>query len=148
MKKKFPRPTHYRVRNPEKYIGDVNNVIVRSSWERKFCIWADMNRNVLKWASEETVVPYISPVDNRPHRYFVDFMIQVRNKFGEMKTYAIEIKPSSQTLPPTGKRNTKRLLEEHATYAVNQAKWEAADAFFKRKGIEFLVLTEKELGIK
>lgn len=146
--KKFPKPAKYSVKNPEKYVGDVNAVIVRSSWERKFAIWADLTPSVLNWASEETVVPYISPVDNRPHRYFVDFMIKVRARDGSIKTYAIEIKPFGQTIPPSGKRNTKRLLEEHATYAVNRAKWEAADSFFKKRGIEFQVLTEKELGIK
>lgn len=138
----------YTPRNPEKYVGDVANIICRSSWERKFCIWADITPSVLKWASEETIVPYISPVDNRPHRYFVDFMIKVRVRDGSIKTYAIEIKPFSQTQSPKGKRNSKRLLEEHATYAVNCAKWEAADAFFKKRGIEFQILTERELGIK
>ncbi len=138
----------YTPRNPEKYVGDVANIICRSSWERKFCIWADITPSVLNWASEETIVPYISPVDNRPHRYFVDFMIKVRVRDGSIKTYAIEIKPLGQTQPPKGKRNSKRLLEEHATYAVNCAKWEAADAFFKKRGIEFQILTERELGIK
>jgi hypothetical protein len=34
------------------------------------------------------------------------------------------------------------------TYAVNQAKWKAADKFAKQNNMEFLVLTENHLGIK
>jgi hypothetical protein len=65
--------------NPQKYVGDHSNIIMRSSWETKFAIWCDKNPSVLKWSSEETIVPYISPVDNRYHRYFIDFKIQIRN---------------------------------------------------------------------
>ena len=38
-------------------------------------------------------------------------------------------------------------ITEAKTYAVNQAKWRAADAFAKDNGIEFKVLTENDLGI-
>ena len=61
---------------PEKYIGDPTNIVMRSSWETKFALWCDKNSSVLSWNSEETVVPYVSPVDNRAHRYFIDFKIK------------------------------------------------------------------------
>ena len=38
---------------PHKYKGNSNMIICRSSWERKFCQWCDMNNNVISWASEE-----------------------------------------------------------------------------------------------
>lgn len=109
--------------------------------------WADLNPNVLKWNSEEMVVGYISPVDNRQHRYFVDFIVMVKTKTGDIRKYAVEIKPEIQTLPPKQKRNKKRLLEESMTYAVNQAKWAAAHQFCQKRGIEFIVLTEKHLKV-
>ena len=148
MAKGFPKPKKWTPKNVEKYVGDPNLIISRSSWEMKFMRWCDSNPDVLNWASEEAHIPYMSPVDGRVHRYFVDFIIKVRRSDGSTKTYAVEVKPYCQTLPPKGTKKTKRLLEEQATYAINQAKWEAADAFFRKKGIEFIVITEYELGLK
>lgn len=129
---------------PEKYSGDPTNVIMRSSWETRFAIWCDKNPQIIKWNSEETIVPYISPVDGRVHRYFIDFKIKTVNN----KTYLVEIKPKSQTLPPQGTKRTQKFLAEAKTYMVNQAKWEAATKYAKDRNWEFIVLTEYELGIK
>ena len=125
---------YYIPKNPEKYVGDVSNIYYRSGCERKFMKWADTNPAVLKWNNEEMVVPYISPVDMKPHRYFLDFLIMVQTRSGEIKKFAVEIKPLAQTMPPKApKRQTPRYLTEMATYAVNQAKWEAAESFCKTK---------------
>jgi hypothetical protein len=135
--------------NPQKYVGDHSNIIMRSSWETKFAIWCDKNPSVLKWSSEETIVPYISPVDNRYHRYFIDFKIQIRNSSGTIKTYLVEVKPLKQTQPPIKpSRKTKRFLQEVMTYGVNEAKWKYATEYAKDRGWEFIIITEKELGIK
>lgn len=143
----FPKPKKWFPKNPEKYVGDVNNIISRSSWETKFLNWCDANPGVLKYASEELVIPYISPVDGKQHRYFVDFMIMVKTRSGEIKKYAVEIKPESQTLPPKKTRNKARYINESATYAINQAKWESASKFCHKSGIDFVVLTEKHLKV-
>ena len=66
--------------NPHKYEGNPNNIIMRSSWETRFASWCDKSDHVLKWKSEETVVPYRSPIDDRIHRYFIDFTIQIKDK--------------------------------------------------------------------
>lgn len=108
--------------------------------------WADTHPDVLKYSSEELIIPYISPVDQKQHRYFVDFLIMVKTRSGEIKKYAVEVKPEAQTVPPKT-RNKKRLVTETMTYAVNQAKWKAADQFCKSKGIDFIVLTEKHLKV-
>jgi hypothetical protein len=134
---------------PQKYQGNANNIICRSSWERKFCNYCDTNPNILKWASEEFSIPYVSPVDNRVHRYYPDFLIEVRETSGKIKKYVVEVKPLKQTQPPKqGKRVTKSFLYEAKTYAVNQAKWKAATEFCLDNGVEFKIITEKELGIK
>lgn len=130
--------------HPEKYAGDPSNIIMRSSWETKFAIWCDKNPQILKWSSEETVIPYISPIDGRLHRYFIDFKIKTVNN----KTYLVEIKPMKQTQPPQGSRKTKKLLAEMQTYLVNQAKWEAAQKWAVDRNYEFKVITEYELGLK
>jgi len=136
----------YKPSHPEKYLGNSSNIICRSSWERQFCRYCDVNPNIVKWASEEFSIPYISPVDGRPHRYYPDFLIEVKEKSGKLKKYVIEIKPKKQTLPPVKKKRvTKGFISEAKTYAVNQAKWKAAVDFCKDNLIEFKIITEDEL---
>ena len=81
---------------PEKYSGDPTAIIMRSSWETRFALWCDRNPSVIKWKSEETIVPYRCPTDDRLHRYFVDFQIQVRQKDGLFKTFLIEVKSNQK----------------------------------------------------
>ena len=141
--------SRYKPLNPQKYNGNPNNIICRSSWERKFCQWADRKDSVISWASEEINIPYVSPKDNKVHRYFPDFLIKVKEHNNKIKTYVVEVKPKKQTLPPKKrKRITKSYIYECQTYAVNQAKWKAASEFCKDNRIEFKIITEQELGIK
>lgn len=143
---KYPTPRRFKPKYPEKYVGDVNNIISRSSWELKFMKWADNNPAIVRWISEEIVVPYLSPVDGKMHRYFTDFAILVDKGPAGTKKYMIEIKPEVQTLPPKrGKRTTNKYVNSLATYAVNQSKWAAAEEFCKRQGMQFMILTEKHL---
>jgi len=139
----------YRILNTAKYKGDISNVVYRSSWELKFMKWCDTNSSILEWGSETMIIPYRSPVDNKVHRYFVDFYIKVKEKTGTVSKYLIEIKPEKFTKPPAiPKKQSKKFIEEVFTYGVNQSKWKAASAFCEDQGWKFLVLTEKELGIK
>ena len=138
------KPSH-----PRKYKGDARNIICRSSWERRFCNWCDINESILEWGSEEFWIPYLSPIDNRTHRYFPDFIIKVKESTGDIKTYVIEVKPKRQTRPPIKKKRvSKSYIYEMKTYSVNQAKWKAADEWCKDRKIEFKIITENELGIK
>jgi hypothetical protein len=150
----MPRDSKYNQgkfhpQNPQKYKGNVNNIIYRSSWELKFMQWCDRNENILEYGSEEFWIPYISPVDNRVHRYFPDFIIKVKENSGNTKNYVVEVKPQRQTVPPKQKsRVTKSYLYEAQTYAVNQAKWKAAEEWCADRLLNFMVITEKELGIR
>jgi hypothetical protein len=136
----------YRPSYPKKYKGDPDNIICRSSWERKFCRYCDLNENIISWANEEFFIPYVSPLDNKVHRYFPDYLIKVREQNGETKTYLIEVKPKKQTKPPVKKsRATKSFIYETKTYAVNQAKWKAAKEWCDDRRIEFKIITEEEL---
>tara|TARA_B100001094_G_scaffold74634_1_gene70964 strand:- start:5062 stop:5505 length:444 start_codon:yes stop_codon:yes gene_type:complete len=141
--------SRYRPKNPKKYKGDYNNIICRSSWERKFCSWCDLNENIVAWGSEEFCIPYFDPTERKMRRYFPDFIINVKEHTGKIKTYVIEVKPRKQTLPPKQKkRMTKSFLYECKTFEVNRAKWEAASEWCKDRKIEFKIITENELGIK
>jgi hypothetical protein len=130
-----------------KYKGDSENVVYRSSWELRVMKWLDENPSVIWWASEELIIRYKSPIDQKIHRYFPDFIVRLKQKNGTESTVVIEIKPQKQTVKPEQKRKTKRYLQEAATYAVNQEKWRAADLFCKEHGWQFKVLTEKDIGI-
>ena len=113
------------------------------------CQWCDTQPNVLKWASEEFSIPYVSPKDGKVHRYYPDFLIEYRDTSGKVKKQIIEVKPKRQTKPPERKsRVTKSYLYEATTYEINMAKWKAAAEFAKDNGIEFKIITEDELGIK
>ncbi len=139
----------FRPSNYLKYKGDPTNIIYRSLWELKFMNYCDKNENILEWGSEELWIPYVSPKDNRVHRYFPDFYIKYRNRQGNIQKSLIEIKPLKQTKKPnmSPKRKTKTWMNEVVTYGVNQAKWKAAEEFCEDRLWDFKILTEKELGI-
>lgn len=139
----------YVPKQPEKYDGDATQIIYRSSWELKFFNWCDTNPAIIKWSSEEVIIPYLCPTDNRVHRYFPDAKIQVKDQSGRIKTYIVEIKPDAQTRPPeTPKRKTKRYITEVMTWGKNDAKWKYAKEYCKDRGYEFMIITEHHLGIK
>ena len=91
----------YTIKDKSKYAGDPKKVVYRSLWERQAFRWCESNPNVVRWNSEEVVIPYKWQVDGRIHRYFVDLLIEMKN--GEI--YLIEIKPKKETVPP--KTSTK-----------------------------------------
>jgi hypothetical protein len=99
----------------------------------------------VKWSSEEFCIPYWKPTDGQRHRYFPDFRIEVRSKDGTIKTMVIEIKPKAQTAAPVLRRRTQKFLSEVATFATNQAKWDAAKQYCAERGWTFLVLDETHL---
>ena len=132
--------------NPEKYEGD-GDIRYRSGWEKRLMRWFDMSASVIVWNSEGLVVPYLSPIDNNVHKYYVDFLAKMRLKDGSVKTYAIEVKPKAQMVPPRKNRNKERMITEVSTYVVNQAKWTYAKAHCEKLGVAFLVLNEEDLGI-
>lgn len=133
---------------PEKYIGDYKNIIYRSLWELKFMNYCDRNENILKWSSEEIHIPYISPIDNRVHRYYPDFFIKYKDADGNIKESLIEIKPKRQVNgPKIGKKVSQKQLYEIKEYAKNQAKWKAAEEFCLDRRWKFQILTEDNLGI-
>lgn len=107
-------------------------------------VYCDLNPSVVMWTSEYPI-RYYSRTDGKHRRYFVDFIL----KLSDGRMLAVEIKPHSQTIPP---KNTKRkrqnvYLEEMTTWQVNQDKWSAAKEWCRKINAEFLILTERELGI-
>jgi hypothetical protein len=138
----------FRVLNPAKYKGDITTVIYRSLWELRFMKWCDQSPSIIEWGSETVIIPYVSPVDKKVHRYFVDFYIKVKSKNNTTEKFLIEIKPEKFTKPPEiPKKKTKRFIDEVFQYGVNEAKWKAAFEFCTDRNMKFIVLTEKDLGL-
>ena len=129
-------------KNPEKYIGDINNVVYRSLWERNVMRWLDENPNIVEWGSEEVSIQYEHPVRGGLAKYFPDFIFKHVN--GSVKI--VEVKPFVQTKKPAApKRQTQKYINEIATYAVNQQKWAKAEHYCRKNNIEFEIWTEVKL---
>jgi hypothetical protein len=126
--------------HPEKYLGDPNKIMGRSSWEFRLFKWLDTTPAVMQWASEEFSIPYLHPFENRVANYYPDALVIYKDKFGNLKKEIIEIKPYKETvLTPKATDRDKYAL------AVNQAKWKAAARFAEQQGMTFRVITEKTL---
>ncbi len=141
---------YFKPRNPQKYKGDPTNIIYRSRWELIVMNRFDIDPNVIWWSSEETIIPYRSPVDNRIHRYYVDFTARLNKPDGGTRTVLIEVKPYKQTQQPViteSKKKSRKYINEVMTWGVNSAKWKAARAYCKDRGFEFMIMTEHELGL-
>ena len=136
--------------NPKKYRGNPNQIIYRSLWERKVMVYCDKNDAIIEWGSEEVIVPYLSPMDGKIHRYFPDFYMKVRQADGSTKKFIIEVKPKSQCKQPVKnpKRRTTKWFNEVKTFAINQAKWKSAREFCEDKGMEFKIFTEDHINPK
>lgn len=134
---------YYTPKNPEKYIGDLNKIVYRSSWELEFHKFLDNNSKVVAWGSECIVIPYLYAIDGKIHRYYPDYFVQYQNRAGQTITEIIEVKPLSQTRPP--RKTSKHLLHEQATYVKNVCKWKYAQTWCQERGWTFRVITEKSL---
>lgn len=138
----------FKPKNKEKYAGDASQIIYRSLLERTFMKWLDENSNIIEWQSEEFCIPYLSPVDNRIHRYFPDFFVKHVTQDDKIQTTLIEVKPAKQCVAPKApstRKGRKRFLKEAKTWAVNNAKWEAAEKWAKSNDCVFSIITEKDI---
>lgn len=135
--------------NPQKYKGNPTQIVYRSSWECRVMSFLDANPSIVQWSSEEIVIPYLSPIDRKVHRYFPDFYIKVKDKNGNIKEMIWEIKPKKQSIQPKKQsRVTQKYINEVVTWGINEAKWKAAEEYCLDRGWYFKILTEDDIGIK
>jgi len=138
----------YIPKNKEKYRGN-DYPRYMSSWELKLFRWCDDNIDVLEWSSENIVIPYVSPIDQKVHNYIVDAVIKLKTNNGTKK-FLVEVKPYKQTIPPSINKPTKSKTQiyERLNYIRNKAKWDAAKMWCKKRDFEFVIITEHHLNIK
>jgi hypothetical protein len=130
----------FEMKHPEKYIG-TKQPLSRSSWEFVFMRMLDEHQGVEKWASESIQIPYRDPLTGKYTVYVPDFFIQYVDKNGKKHAEVVEVKPASQTL----RENVGKSQYNQQQYVKNMAKWEAATAWCKQKGIRFRVVNEDDI---
>ena len=130
----------FNLKFPEKYAGN-RTPTYRSSWEYTFMKFCDEHPSVSQWASEAVQIPYRNPLTGKQTIYVPDFFIVYANKTGKQKVELIEVKPKNQSV----KENLGRSRANQAHYVMNMAKWEAAKAWCKQKGIFFRIITEEDI---
>lgn len=112
-------------------------IIYRSSWERRFISWCESCKKVKYWGSECICIKYHNPVDQKQHRYYPDFVVQLEDG----TVMIVEIKPKNQTQIPDCENSWAS-----KTYAVNSAKWSEIKKRCDEKGYKFCILTEKTIA--
>lgn len=137
----------YKIKNPEKYSGNCQNIIYRSGWEYDVMRYFDESTGVLKWASEEMFITYYNPVTKKINRYFPDFVTKSVDKEGKTNIHMIEVKPLKQCSEPQRPKHriTRKYKRDFLIWKINEAKFMAAHKFCKENGMIFKILTEKDI---
>ena len=130
----------YKIKKPEKYLGDYHKVTYRSRWEREAFKFLEGHNRVKFWASEEIKIPYYDWRGTK-HTYWPDLYFEMVDG----SKWLVEIKPASQTRPPTNAKH-KRFVREQMRWKTNEAKWTAAKDFCDRAGLNWRIWTEKDLN--
>lgn len=137
----------YTPNNPEKYLGDISDIIYRSSWELEAFIMLDNNPNILVWGSEIIQIPYMKLQTDgsvRPAIYYPDLYVEYKDRNGNIIKEVTEIKPLKQTKKSRAKKIDVK-MQESFTLAVNQLKWNACEEWCEKRGIVFSIATEKSI---
>jgi len=130
----------FTLKNPKKYIG-LGSPRYRSSWEFSVMRMCDENDAIEQWASESVKIPYRDPLTGKNTVYVPDFLVIFTDNKKQKRAELWEIKPANQTLKERVGKNTYN----QAQYVKNLAKWEAAVAWCKQKGIKFRVVNEGDI---
>lgn len=139
---------YYCVVNEDKYIGDVGNVIYRSSYELNFYRQLDMDENVKYWVVEppELKIRYFNPVRQKWSQYFPDaFCVKIIG--GKEVKCLLEVKPKNKLKAPNkyGGSDPKKISSYQrrlGEYKVIDAKRKASVDFAKMKGMHYIFITE------
>lgn len=146
----------YKPQNPEKYVGNLNEIYYRSRLEKKFAIYCDTNPLVSKWGLEILYIPYQMVNENNRmsfHKYYPDFYVELTDPENPLIStkMIVEIKPKAETVPPTipntsSLKKLKSLEYQVMTYRKNVHKWAQAIDWCKRKGMIFKIVTEENIN--
>jgi hypothetical protein len=139
MSLKYAKGT-YVIRNPEKYVGS-KQPIYRSGWEHTFMMFCDNNPAIQEWASEPFKIPYRDPLTGKQTVYVPDFLIKYIDKAQKTHIEVVEIKPAKQQILEKVGKNPY----DQAQFVKNMAKWEAANAWCRSRGLKFRIINENDI---
>lgn len=100
----------------------------------------DNHPGVINWGSECVRIPYRNPFTGKNSTYFPDFLVLYQDKTGKKISEIIEIKPKNQASIMEA-----RTQQEKAAVVLNMAKWQAAEAYCKKLGLHFRIVTEQDI---
>lgn len=136
------------------YTGPQKCPKFRSKLELRLMTMLDNSNRVISWSYESKKIPYvdkstvitsISGMRSNPTRhYIIDFIVSIKDKFGDISTFWIETK-SANDLLVSKKKNTKNAKISEQIRIKNYSKWIAARKAAKAVGAHFVVVTENEL---
>ena len=129
----------YQLKHPEKYAGK-KSPTYRSSWENTVMNMLDNNPAIKQWASEAIHVNYRNPFTGKNTIYVPDFFVMYEDKNGVQHAEIWEVKPSKETTLEAAKS-----MRDKAAVMLNQAKWQAAQAYCAQQGLKFRILTEADI---
>lgn len=157
----FPRHPEKCLNYNKKLNEQTKDIYFRSSFEKIFANWLDLQENIIEWGSEITEIPYVSTIDGKAHRYITDFTFTCKDRDNEVVKWLIEVKPSSQVpkldeagniiFPALkkGKNLTQKRIDNWREYCnvlrKNHDKWTQAERWCRQNGYRFKVITEEEL---
>lgn len=133
----------------------------RSGLEQKMMIYLDNNSKIVNWGAEHLGIPYTKTEWNSErqeyktteHTYYPDFYYELKRDDGLVSKVIAEVKPYSETLEPVLKPNPSAKQMKNFEYSLkmynkNLSKWSYMIDYCKKKGFEFIIITEKVLGSK
>jgi hypothetical protein len=145
-------------------LNSFGGIYYRSSLEKKFMTYLDINESIIRWSSEMLEIPYTSKeviggeVVYKNRRYYPDFYYEMKSG-DQIKMVVAEVKPKSEyndvILFREGKfvipkdPSTKKLKNLEYKFKMSQknsAKWETMIEFCQKKGYEFIIITDEILN--
>lgn len=133
----------------------------RSGLEQKMMIYLDNNDKIINWGAEHLKIPYTKTewvsesqeYRTTEHTYYPDFYYELKRENGTISKVVAEVKPYSETIEPVLNPNPSAKQLKNFEYSLkmynkNLSKWSYMIDYCKRKGFEFIIITEKVLGTK
>lgn len=133
----------------------------RSGLEQKMMIYLDNNSKIINWGAEHLKIPYsktewvseAQEYKTTEHTYYPDFYYELKREDGTISKVVAEVKPYSETTEPKLSQNPSSKQMKNFEYALkmynkNLSKWSYMIDYCKKKDFEFIIITEKVLGVK
>ena len=160
------QPTKYRQglytpKNKDKVIklNSKGGLWYRSGLEQKMMIYLDNNSKIVNWGAEHLSIPYekteydndTKDLKTTEHCYYPDFYYELLREDGTVMKVVAEVKPLSETMEPKLPHNpTSKQLKNFEyslkMYNKNLSKWTYMIEYCRKKGFEFIIVTEERLG--